>query len=418
MLQKRALEILKNGDNVFLTGCAGSGKTYVLNKYIDYLRKKKVAVGITASTGIAATHLGGVTIHSFTGMGVINDLNSASLNRILKRDYLKKKINKASVLIIDEISMLSGSHLDIADRLIRVFRDVDEPFGGMQVVLCGDFFQLPPIFREENLYSTGTNFAYKSSVWDELDLKICYLTEQHRHEGDGLLSVLNAIRSSSIDDDVLSLLQSRNNAKIEKEIDITKLYTHNVNVDYINRKELDKISKTKKKFYMHGRGPDRLVGALEKGLLVPKVLEVKEGATVMLVKNNFEKGYVNGTMGRVISVNSSSVLVKTSNGRNIKVEREKWRIEEDGEFKAEVEQFPLRLAWAITIHKSQGTTLDFAEVDLSKSFEPGMGYVALSRIRSLEGLRLMGLNDVALEVNKEVSEADKHFQKESEKLAD
>jgi ATP-dependent exoDNAse (exonuclease V) alpha subunit len=123
-------------------------------------------------------------------------------------------------------------------------------------------------------------------------------------------------------------------------------------------------------------------------------------------------------MGRVISVNSSSVLVKTSNGRNIKVEREKWRIEEDGEFKAEVEQFPLRLAWAITIHKSQGTTLDFAEIDLSKSFEPGMGYVALSRIRSLEGLRLMGLNDVALEVNKEVSEADKHFQKESEKLAD
>lgn len=417
MLQKEALEILKTGYNVFLTGCAGTGKTHLLNEYIGFLRKKKIRVGVTASTGIAATHLNGVTIHSFTGMGVLNDLTKGDLNRILKKSYLSKNLKRTEVLIIDEISMLSGNHLDIADRIMRAFRDDDRPFGGVQVVLCGDFFQLPPIFRSENLYSTGTNFAYKSGVWDELDLKICYLTEQHRHEEDGLLSILNAIRTDSIDEDVLSLLNSRSRAEVEGDIDITKLYTHNVNVDFINNKELEKISGKKKVFHMQGRGHRRVVEALERNLLVPKKLELKEGSVVMFVKNNFEKGYVNGTMGKVVKIKNGLPLVKTTQGRFIEVDSTKWRIEEEGEVKAEVEQLPLRLAWAITIHKSQGTTLDAAEIDLSKSFEPGMGYVALSRIRSLSGLRLMGLNDVALQVNKEVVEADKDFQKASKKEA-
>jgi ATP-dependent exoDNAse (exonuclease V) alpha subunit len=417
MLQKEAFQILKEGHNVFLTGCAGSGKTYVLNRYIDFLRRKRVVMAVTASTGIAATHIGGVTLHSFTGMGIIDDLNKASLRSILNKKYLENKIKKAQVLIIDEISMLSGNHLDIADRIMRAFRDDDRPFGGVQVVLCGDFFQLPPIFRSENLYSTGINFAYKSGVWDELDLKICYLTEQHRHEEDGLLSVLNAIRTDSINEDVLSLLNSRSRAEVEGDIDITKLYTHNVNVDFINNKELEKINGKKKVFHMQGRGHRRVVEALERNLLVPKKLEIKEGSVVMFVKNNFEKGYVNGTMGKVVKIKNGFPLVKTTKGRIIEARPMKWRIEEEGEFKAEVEQLPLRLAWAITIHKSQGTTLDAAEIDLSKSFEPGMGYVALSRIRSLSGLRLMGLNDVALQVNKEVVEADKDFQEASKKEA-
>ncbi len=410
MLQKEALQILKAGKNVFLTGCAGSGKTYVLNEYIHYLRKKNVITGITASTGIAATHLNGTTIHSFTGMGIIDNLTSSALNKILRKKYLQKKIKKARILVIDEISMLSANHLDVADHIIRAFCNIDEPFAGKQVVLCGDFFQLPPIFKMENLYMQGTNFAYKSNAWKDLDLKICYLTEQHRHEGEGLLSILNNIRTNNVNENTLQLLRSRYNAKLAKDESITKLYTHNINVDYINNKELDKISEDKKTFHMRGRGPERLIEVLGKNLLAPQKLELKKDAIVMFTKNNFEKGYVNGTMGKIIDFNRGAPIVKTTKGKRIEVSLEKWRIEEEGEVKAEVEQLPLRLAWAITIHKSQGTTLDNAEIDLSKSFEAGMGYVALSRVRSLEGLRIMGLNDVALKVNEEILEMDKEFQ--------
>ncbi len=413
MLQKDAMEILKAGYNVFLTGCAGTGKTHLLNEYISFLRKKGTCVGITASTGIAATHLNGVTLHSFTGMGVLSELTKTDLNRILKKSYLAKNLEKTQVLVIDEISMLSLEQLDIADRIIREFRKSDEPFGGMQVVLCGDFFQLPPIRREDGLYTEGTGFVYKSRAWRDLDLRVCYLTEQHRHREKSLVSILNAIRKNDVDEDVLSLLRSRYRAKIKEEVEVTKLYTHNVNVDYINSRELAKLPGKSKYFYMRKRGPEKLVESLGRNLLAPERLELKKDAVVMFVKNNIKEGYVNGTLGRVIRFNGEIPVVKTVKGKYIKVEPEKWGITEDGEAKAEVEQIPLRLAWAITVHKSQGTTLDVAEMDLSKAFEPGMGYVALSRVRSLDGLRLMGLNKTALMVSEEVVQMDKAFREAS-----
>ncbi len=417
MLQKEALEILKAGYNVFLTGCAGTGKTYLLNEYIRFLRKKNISVGVTASTGIAATHLSGVTIHSFTGMGVLNDLTRSDLNRILKKNYLSKNLKKTDVLIIDEISMLSLEQLDIADRIIRAFRKNEEPFGGMQVVLCGDFFQLPPIKKEEGLYSEGTGFAYKSRAWRDLDLRICYLTERYRHKEKDIIFILNAIRTNAVDETVLNLLRSRYRAKIKEGTEITKLYTHNINVDYVNNRELSKLPGKEKSFYMNKRGPKKLAEALGRNLLAPEKLKLKKDAIVMFVKNNIEKGYVNGTLGRIVRFEGDTPVVKTIKGKYIKVMPEKWSILEDGETRAEVEQIPLRLAWAITVHKSQGTTLDSAEMDLSKAFEPGMGYVALSRVCSLDGLRLMGLNKTALTASEEVAKMDKAFQKASEEDA-
>lgn len=413
MKQKEALEILRSGYNVFLTGCAGAGKTHLLNDYISFLRKKRVPVGITASTGIAATHIGGVTIHSFSGMGILNELTSGDLNRVLKKSYLKKNLEKTQVLIIDEISMLSLDQLDIADKIIRSFLKSEEPFGGMQVILCGDFFQLPPIKNNYNLYSKGTGFAYKSRAWRDLDLRVCYLAEQYRHKEEDLLCVLNSIRKNEVSEDIVSLLRERYKAEIKEGEEITKLYTHNINVDSINSKELGKLPGKKKAFQMKKRGPQALTKTLGKNLLAPEKLELKIGALVMFVKNNREKGYVNGTLGRVIRFEGDKPVVKTKEGEYVKVEQEKWNIEEEGEVKAEVRQVPLRLAWAITVHKSQGTTLDAAEIDLSKAFEPGMGYVALSRIRSLKGLRLMGLNKTALTANEEVVEMDKAFKKAS-----
>jgi hypothetical protein len=416
MLQNEALDILKMGHNVFLTGCAGSGKTYVLNKYIDFLRKKRVEIGITASTGIAATHLGGTTIHSFSGIGILDNLTKKDLERILKKSYLKKKLRRTSVLIIDEISMLSANQLDIVDVVLQEFRGTDEPFGGMQVILCGDFFQLPPIFsKEKTLYEDGKDFAYKGRAWKDLNLKVCYLTEQHRQKERNLLFVLESIRSNNITNEALNLLQGRYNAEIKSETEITKLYTHNINVDSINKRQLEKITEDSKFFHMKKRGFEKLTEVLEKNLLAPAELELKKGATVMFVKNNFEKGYVNGTLGRVEGFEDGSPIIKTTKGKYIKVLPERWSIIEEEQIKAEVEQLPLRLAWAITVHKSQGMTLDAAEIDLSRSFEPGMGYVALSRVCSLNGIRLMGLNETALMVNKDVIKIDKEFQKLSEK---
>ncbi len=416
MLQEKAFEILKKGKNVFLTGCAGSGKTHVLNRYVSFLKEKGVSVGVTASTGIAATHLNGITIHSWTGMGILDDLDKEDLRKVLKKRYLSKRLKKTEVLIIDEISMLSDSCLDVADYIIRSFRKNEKPFGGMQVVLCGDFFQLPPIVKNNGLQLKNSGFAYKSRAWKELNLDVCYLTEQYRHEGKGLLSILNAIRENSVDDNALNLLHNQCGVQLKSNTEITKLYTHNINVDYINERELENLDGKTKTFHMKRKGPEKLAEILSKNLLAPKELKLKKDAVVMFVKNNFEKGYVNGTLGRIVSFENGEPVVKTTKGKHIKVLPEKWSIEEDGEIKAEVKQLPLRLAWAITVHKSQGMTLDFAEIDLRKSFEPGMGYVALSRARSLDGIRLIGINDTALKINKEIFEKDKEFQKVSIKL--
>jgi ATP-dependent DNA helicase PIF1 len=404
MTQKEALDILKTGRNVFLTGAAGSGKTYVLREYISYLQSLDASIGITASTGIAATHMGGVTIHSWSGIGVKDSLSKNELAEIAEKSHIKSKVRKASVLIIDEISMLHHYRLDLIDKVLREIKNSPEPFGGIQVVFCGDFFQLPPIKRagEGEVF-----FAYRSEAWKNLKLKVCYLLEQHRQSDTEYLKVLNAVRENSVSEEIMKILETRFHQKAEA--DATKLYSHNKNVDSENETELSKISGQIHEYKMQERGRQSLVDMLKKSCLAPETLKLKLGAKVMFIKNNFEAGFVNGTLGTVIKCGYEEIKVKTISGNVIDVERESWRIEEDGKSKAEIIQYPLRLAWAITVHKSQGMSLDSALVDLSSSFEKGMGYVALSRVRSLGGLFLLGLNNMALKVSEEVLEIDKKF---------
>lgn len=425
MTQKEALDILKMGHNVFLTGAAGSGKTYVLNEYIKYLKDNEVEVGVTASTGIAASHMGGMTIHSWTGLGIKDNLSRYDLEDLEEKSYLHKRLVKTKVLIIDEVSMLHHSRLDLVELILRQLRRNDEPFGGLQVIFCGDFFQLPPVVRggeqlvDENLFyeTPKSNFAYHSSAWKNLDLRICYLEEQHRQLDQTYLDILNAIRSGTVSATIRARLNSRYNQPPDLSIEPTKLYSHNVNVDIENEQELDKIPGQLFAYDMVGHGRAPLVETIKKSCLSPEILRLKKGARVMFVKNNFELGFVNGTLGVVAHCDTHGVTVRTVTGRMIDVPLASWVIEEEGKIKAEITQYPLRLAWAITVHKSQGMSLDAAEVDLSRSFEPGMGYVALSRIRSLAGLSLLGLNETALKVNEEVLEYDQHFAEVSEAQA-
>jgi len=404
MKQKTALDILKLGHNVFLTGPAGSGKTYLLKQYIEYLKKNGVGVAVTASTGIAATHMNGQTIHSWSGMGISDTFTEEDYKKLKSRHYHKQRFTNTSVLIIDEVSMLHAHQLDIINEICKKFKEPFSPFGGLQVILCGDFFQLPPVTK----FGQESRFVIESAAWKEMAPKICYLEEQHRQEDKQMLKILNDIRRKSCDQKTLDLILSRQDKNIKNDIVPTRLYTHNANVDVINSQELKKIKEEARVFEMTSKGNDFVAAAIKKGCLAPETLFLKKGAVVMFVKNNFEQGYVNGTLGKVTDFTHAGVpIVKTFSGKTIIATPEKWSIEENESALATVTQVPLRLAWAITVHKSQGMTLDAVEMDLSKSFEYGMGYVALSRVRTLDGIKLLGINKVALEVNPHVYEFDK-----------
>ena len=399
MTQQQALALLKMGKNVFLTGAAGSGKTYVLNSYIKYLKKHKIIVAVTASTGIAATHMNGKTIHSWAKIGIKEHLSSTDLQNIFKNKDYRQSISEAKVLIIDEISMLHHFRLDMVDAVLRKIHGTkDKPFGGIQVVLCGDLFQLPPVSRGGN-----SRYVTDSDVWSEMDIHVCYLTEQYRQNDDTLSQILNEIRLGGISQQSKDALRQRFDAKIDLSIRPTRLFTHNVDVDVINQQELNKLSGKSRYYNMTYKGDKSLTKTLVTNCLAPESLELKKGALVMFIQNNYSKGYVNGTLGEVVKFESSGMpVVKTSKGQMITVSIGSWMIEDGEAVLAEIKQLPLRLAWAITVHKSQGMTLDAAEIDLSKSFVSGMGYVALSRVRSLKTLSLKGFNNRALNVDPQV----------------
>lgn len=434
MTQDQALTILKSGANVFLTGEPGSGKTHIVNEYIKYLKKKDIHPAVTASTGIAATHIGGLTIHSWCGIGIKDTLTSHDLADIVSNKRVASRVKKAQVLIIDEISMLSAKTLTSVDRVCRAIRKssvpfVEDksklPFGGLQVILVGDFFQLPPVTRpqiapnEQSFFpdedENTTPFAFSSPAWRELDPTICYLIEQHRQEDAVFLDALNAIRSNVVNETTRDCFAARIVNVLPKET-ITKLFPHNANVDRINEAELAKLTTKARTFSMSTHGAPPLIESLIRNCLSPEFLVLKVGAKVMFTKNHSEGRYVNGTLGEVVGFDKegNQPIVKTRAGKTIVVEISEWGIQDGDKVLAAIDQYPLRLAWAITVHKSQGMSLDSAIIDLRQAFEYGQGYVALSRVRTLDGLYLLGFNTRALEVHPTVSEQDARFRESSE----
>lgn len=411
MLQTTALKILKSGANVFLTGSAGAGKTYVLNQYIAYLRERGVPLAVTASTGIAATHIDGQTIHSWSGLGIKDHLTEKDLDKIAKRKVVRERIEQVKVLIVDEVSMLSLQNLECINQILQFFKINRQPFGGVQVVLCGDFFQLPPVSKDR--LQNWQKFAFMAPIWVESDLKVCYLTEQYRQDQSGLLSLLNEIRSGDITDSSQDLLWEKlEDSQHHQDETAIKLYTHNVDVETVNLEALANLEGKTEHFYAYTSGTDSLIENLRKSVLAPEHLTLKIGAQVIFVKNNYELGYLNGTMGTVVGFNTDGwPVVETIESQEILAKPEDWHVH--NEFHQPVatySQVPLRLAWAITVHKSQGMTLDAAIIDLSKTFEPGQGYVALSRVKTWGGLTLLGCNDRALQMDELVSKADERFQ--------
>ena len=467
MRQSSALDILKTGQNVFLTGSAGSGKTYTLNQYINYLRARRVPVAVTASTGIAATHMNGTTIHSWSGIGIKDELSDRDLTNLSRKQFLADRLKDTAVLIIDEISMLHAKQLNLVNQVLKHVRKNDAAFGGIQVVVAGDFFQLPPIGSKGE--SNREKFAFMSEAWLDAKFHICYLSEQHRQVSEAanggldLDDILNQIRRQEVTFEAIAALE----ATFDQNVDInrTRLYTHNLNVNKINDKELAALEGETMRFEATATGDSKLVETLKKTVRTQDELILKVGAKVMFIKNNTELGVSNGTMGELIgfaavkvddSQNDSNALidnedgvdtnnttdsetdtaksdkdnakkdqknpkskkavtqkmpvVRLNSGREVIAEPEEWIIEDEtGDVLASYLQVPLCLAWAITIHKSQGMTLEAAEIDLSRTFELGQGYVALSRLKSLAGLQLLGMNDMSLQLDPLARGADKRF---------
>jgi nucleoside-triphosphatase THEP1 len=424
--QEQALNILKTGANVFLTGEPGAGKTHTINIFVDYLRRCDVEPAVTASTGIAATHIGGMTIHSWSGIGIKTKLDKYDLDKITSSEYIVKRINRTKVLIIDEVSMLSANTLDMIDMVCREIKQNAEAFGGIQIVLVGDFFQLPPIIKKDftekkqnSLIVENKNsgiFACDGGAWQRARPIICYLTEQHRQDDKDFLQMLSGIRANKFSEKNLEYLNSRQIEHEDMPENITKLFSHNFNVDKVNDTELSKLEEEKKSFEMSSSGNDKLVEILKKGCLSPENLELKIGAVVMCTKNNQKEHFVNGTLGKIVGFEEFSgyPIIKNRNGREIIIAPMDWVVEENGKIRAQITQIPLRLAWAITVHKSQGMSMDAAVMDLSQVFEYGQGYVALSRVRRLSGLYLLGINEHALKVSPEILKKDIDFKNQSE----
>ena len=416
MNQQLALSLLKSWRNVFLTGQAGAGKTYVINQYIRWLRSCDVPVAITASTGIAATHIGGVTIHSRSGIGIKNRLSDHDMELIQQKEHLHKNITKAKVLILDEISMISATTLDMIDRVVQMIRRDGRPFGGLQVILVGDFFQLPPVMSSAEAQS-NKRFAFAAKVWKELDLAICYLHTQHRQDEGDFTVVLNELRKWQASEQSIALLRTRLHSDITQPNPV-KLYTHNIDVDRINDEKLEELTGDEESYIATGTGDKKLIDTIKKSMLAPEVLYLKVGAQVIFVKNNPGKWYYNGTTGEVVSFQLGTAYpqIKIANDSIITAEPEARSVETASEVLVSVKQIPLKLARAITVHKSQGMTLDAAEMDLSKVFEPGQWYVALSRVKSLENLKLLGLNESWLNAHPLVARGDEYFWDQSELL--
>jgi ATP-dependent exoDNAse (exonuclease V) alpha subunit len=395
------LEAAHAGKNVFLTGMAGTGKSHLLRQLLQEQRASAVngklilfdgvrQTDVTAPTGIAALNIGGMTVHRWAGIGIgpAAGQSNADFARQLREERrpsqlaARRRIERCQTLVIDEISMLSGRHLEFLDYWMRQVRDAAAvPFGGVQLIVIGDFMQLPPVRTTAAPY----DWAFQAAAWAAAGFVTVVLTTVRRQADARFASALGQFRLGRIAE-CAPVLGRR--VCLFPPGDITRLLTTNLAVDKWNLVKLSEIENPLAEYRAEESGDARQLEFLKKNLLTPALLQVKVGAKVMFTRNDPAGQYVNGLTGVVEDMNCNMIQVATQDGRTVGLERAVWNFDPSARDTATFKQFPLRLAYAVTIHKSQGMTMDAAYIDIRAAREPGQAYVALSRVRTLAGLYL------------------------------
>ena len=400
--QNEAYSLMTNGKSIFLTGSAGTGKTSLIKMFVKVYKQNKI-IGVTSTTGISALLFGGSTIHSYTGIGLGTGSVESIVKKIFTRPHLRKRWQSLEVLIIDEISMMSPELFDKLEKIARRIRHDERPFGGIQLILSGDFCQLPCVGSDD--------FCFEAKSWDKCIEQSIYLTEIMRQKDSEFQDCLNNIRVGKLTNKTCELLKSRLNVKLKNDFGIkpTKLYSTNFSVDYINNKELDLLAESDPDFFEYNMdihvypgvsNRDYAIDKYKKCCNAPETLQLCVGAQVMLLHNlDTEGGLVNGSRGVVKEFVGDVPVVKFLNGREVIIDYHVWDYEENDKKSLRVTQMPLKLAYALTIHKSQGCSLDYVEIDLSNCFEYGMSYVALSRVKKIEGLNIIDIDFDKIKAN-------------------
>ena len=389
--QNEAFQIIKQGHNLFLTGSAGTGKSYTLKSIIEYLDKNIIEYGLTALTGCAAVLINGQTIHSYLYLGISRDIN-AIYNNLLKFKPKYNSLKKLRVLIIDEISMMDNELFDVINQLLMRIKGNEKPFGGVQLLLVGDFYQLPPI--------TG-DYCFTSPNWNKLELKIVVLTELIRQKDDNVLQrILEEIRNGKPSDETMKILEGlKNTTFTNKKIKPTRLYPINKNVDKINNYEFNKLLKK--------NNNEKVMYKATCNKSTEKIdhynIELTLNAQVMVIRNiSIENRLFNGTRGVVVELNINSVVIKDINDINHTIN---YYIDTSNNKKIMTSFMPLKLAYAISIHKSQGASIDVLELDLGEDiFISGQLYTALSRATNINNIKLIDFSKSSFMQNEKIKE--------------
>jgi ATP-dependent DNA helicase PIF1 len=394
--QNEAYKLMVKGESVFVTGPAGTGKSLIIKTFVDFYKNHK-KIALTSTTGTSALIIGGTTMHSFLGIGLGTGSAESISNLIFQRAYLYERWTEMEILVIDEVSMLSPELFDKLDEIAKKVRRDISPFGGIQLILSGDFLQLPCINSKE--------FCFRAKKWSDCVPNVVRLDKIIRQDNIEYQQALNEIRIGKPSKKTEKLINSRVGVKLVNEFGIkpTKLYPLNYSVDKDNDKALDKLARKGAKFNeyvmdislgsrVNNRGAT--IEKFKKYCNAPEVLQLCSGAQVMLLKNlDLDSGLANGSRGVVTGFTKDELpIVKFVNGCECIIDYHQYEMIENDIQQVRAIQLPLKVAYAISIHKCQGCTLDYVEINLSDIFEYGQGYVGLSRVKNLEGLSIISID--------------------------
>jgi len=417
----KIFNLIENGHNIFVTGGAGTGKSYTLN-----LLKKRYGktLHITSTTGISAININGQTIHSWAGIGIADKPIPDIVKKIKKNKTLYKQIILCRMLAIDEISMLDDCVFDYINEVLQGVRENEAPFGGIQILLFGDFFQLPPVDDKRT-------YCFKSHTWQDLNLKTIILKDTKRQSEKELIDALNNVRIDKTSVEDLKVFYERDiEPDVEPPVDVLRIFSTNNDADSYNKKCFEAIEErpynytSKDELFIYDSNDectiidakdltDKKISKLDLIALkkfnedckAPQTLELKEGCRVMLLKNiDLKKGLANGSCGTIKQLTSASIDILFDNGVRSNLVPMEFEYIREGKTRIKRTQYPLRLAYGITIHKSQGMTFDKLVVNFNKIFAYGQAYVALSRTRTLDGLYIKGFDHNKIVANKDVIE--------------